>query len=90
MTKKLSETQADIIWKMQHGWQLASQGFCHIGEPSIIILQRGGIGSGGELRYPSLRTLNALLNAGVIVVAEQVNWFDKVYRLTEAGKKVNQ
>jgi hypothetical protein len=90
MTQKLSETQADIIWKMQHGWQLAWQGFCHIGAPSIIILQHDGGGSGGELRYPTLATLNALLNAGMIMVAEQVNGFDKVYHLTEAGKKVNQ
>ncbi len=89
MAKNLSTRQADIVWKMQHGWQLAWHGYCAITSAPNIVLQRGGIGSGGELNHPTVATLKALLRAGFITGTNGTDLSQCDFRLTDAGQKVN-
>lgn len=82
---KLSKTQAEVVYLMQNGWELAcSQVFC-----GRSWLQQGGAGHGGKSKDVHRNTFQALINKGVIIL--NVRKFPTAtYRLTDEFKQTNK
>jgi hypothetical protein len=89
MAKQLSDRQKDVIWKMQHGWQLGFEGYAYSSGAPIYRLQKGGLGSGGENDHVTSATIRSLASLALIDKTDDVAGCCQLYRLTSAGQKVN-
>lgn len=65
--RKLSAAQAAVVERMQQGWELASQN-------GVAWQRANGIDSGGPFRKVGLKTLEALIRAGVIEARTKLRW----------------
>lgn len=78
---KLSKNQQEIIDLMKDGWEL---GLYAMGGYYKFTLQKGGLGRGGEAKYPNVKTIWAIRDRKLIHSIG--GWHPERFRLTEDHK----
>ena len=70
---KLSSIQADIVEKMNNGWQMGRSSRLHIGLPPIVWIEKGGIGTGGEKIDVKAQVFNSMMARYIVAIVEETD-----------------